>query len=297
MVDICLEAGVNAFDTANVYSAGRSEEVLGAAIAGRREKLIISTKATFSMGNRPNDYGASRHALFTACDASLKRLRTDYVDIFYLHGMDMHTPLDETLRALDDLVTAGKIRYIGCSNFSGWRLMKALSLSERHGWSRFVAHQAYYALSAREFEWELMPLGQEEKVGTVVWSPLGGGSLSGKFRRNQPMPAESRNGQLGRFLFDQSDRLYDIVDTLEAVAGELGKTVPQVALAWLLRRPTVTSLVIGARNEVQLRSNLEAVSCELSDAHIKALDAASERRPTYPYWHQRDFPLLNPRVV
>jgi aryl-alcohol dehydrogenase-like predicted oxidoreductase len=294
LVDVCLEAGVNAFDTANVYSAGRSEEVLGAAIAGRRDRVLISTKGTFPMGPGPNDYGSSRHAIVRVCEHSLRRLGTDYIDIYYMHGFDAGTPVEETLRALDDLATAGKVRYIGCSNFSGWHLMKSLAVSDRYGWARYVAHQNYYALSARDLEWELIPLARDQKVGTVVWSPLGGGALSGKFRRGQPMPADTRNAQLGRFVFPQSAKLYDIVDALDAVAKEVGKTIAQVALAWALQRPTVASLVIGARNEAQLRENLGAVGWRLSDAQMKVLNAASEVPAAYPYWHQRDFPMLHP---
>jgi aryl-alcohol dehydrogenase-like predicted oxidoreductase len=297
LVDICLEAGVYAFDTANVYSGGRSEEILGAAIRGRRDRVLVSTKATFPMGDGPHDHGSSRHALLRACEQSLRRLGTDYVDIYYMHGFDAGTPVEETLRALDDLVTAGKVRYIGCSNFSGWHLMKSLAVSDRYGWARYIAHQNYYALSARELEWELMPLAHDQEVGTVVWSPLGGGALSGKFRRGQPPPPDSRIGQLGGFLFHQSERLYDIVEALDQVAAEVDRTVPQVAINWVLQRPTVASVVIGARNEAQLRQNLGAVGWRLSEAQMKKLDAASEVRPSYPYWHQRGFPQLNPRLV
>jgi aryl-alcohol dehydrogenase-like predicted oxidoreductase len=296
LVDICLDAGVTLFDTANVYSAGRSEEVLGAAISGRRDKLLVSTKATFGMGNGPNDMGASRHALINACEASLRRLGTDYIDIYYMHGFDATTPVEETLSALDGLIRSGKVRYIGCSNFSGWHLMKSLSVSERYGWARYVAHQAYYSLVSREFEWELMPLGLDQKVGTVVWSALAGGALSGKLRRGQPMPEQSRLATADFLAEARSDKLYDVIDVLEAIASQIGKTVSQVALNWVLRRPGVVSVVVGARNEVQLRQNLGAIGWSLDAAQMAQLDEASQTRPIYPYWHQRGFPL-NPSPV
>jgi aryl-alcohol dehydrogenase-like predicted oxidoreductase len=298
LVDICLEAGVNFFDTANVYSKGRSEEILGAAIAGRnREELLIATKATFPMGEGPAEFGSSRRALLRACEDSLRRLGTDYVDVYYMHGFDATTPIDETLRALDDLVRGGKVRYIGCSNFSGWHLMKSLSASERHGWSRYVAHQVYYSLAGRDYEWELMPLGLDQKVGAVVWSPLAGGSLTGKVRRGQPPPAGSRAGQMDFVVSSKSEKLHQIVDVLDDVAREVGKSVAQVALNWVLRRPTVSSVIVGARNEEQLRQNLGALGWRLSDAHTARLDAVSETKPAYPYWHQRQFPQLNPAPV
>jgi aryl-alcohol dehydrogenase-like predicted oxidoreductase len=297
LVDICLEGGVNFFDTANVYSNGRSEEVLGAALAGRRDQLLVSTKATFAMGEGPNDSGASRYALVRACEASLKRLGTDYIDVYYMHGFDAITPVDETLSALDDLVRAGKIRYIGCSNFSGWHLMKSLSVSERYGWSRYVAHQAYYSLASRELEWELMPLALDQKVGTVVWSALAGGALSGKMRRGQPMPANSRLATADFLAGARSDKLYDTIDVLEQIAAETGKTVSQVALNWVLQRPSVVSIVVGARNAEQLRQNLGAVGWSLGAEQMAKLDAASETRPIYPYWHQRGFAARNPPPV
>jgi aryl-alcohol dehydrogenase-like predicted oxidoreductase len=297
LIDICLEHGVNCFDTANVYSRGRAEEVLGAALAGRRGEVLISTKATFPTGSGPNDVGASRHALTRACEASLRRLGTDYIDIYYMHGFDATTPAEETLRTLDDLTRSGKIRYIGCSNFSGWHLMKSLSISERYGWSRYVAHQVYYSLASREFEWELMPLALDQKVGTVVWSPLAGGALSGKMRRGKAVPAGSRLAQ-GDFLADaRSDRLYDIVDALDEIAAETGKSVSQVALRWLLQRPSIVSLVFGARDEAQLRENLGAVGWSLDARQMARLDAASEVHPIYPYWHQRGFAVINPPPV
>ncbi len=298
LVAVCLEAGVNFFDTANVYSNGRSEEILGAAIADRnRDDLLIATKATFPMGEGPDKYGSSRRALLKNCEDSLRRLGTDYVDVYYMHGFDAKTPVAETLGALDDLVRTGKVRYIGCSNFSGWQLMKSLSTSERHGWSRYVAHQVYYSLAGRDYEWELMPLALDHKVGAVVWSPLAGGSLTGKVRRNQPPPSESRASKMDFVVSSKSEKLHEIVDMLDVVARETGKSVAQVALNWVLRRPTVSSVIAGARNEEQLRQNLGAVGWSLNDAQMARLDAASGTKPAYPYWHQRQFPQLNPPPV
>lgn len=293
LVDICLDAGVSFLDTASSYSTGRAEEILGAAIAGRRGDVILATKATFPMGPGPNDVGSSRHFLIRACEASLRRLGTDYVDLYYMHGFDQSTPVEETLRALDDLVTSGKVRYVACSNFSGWHLMKSLAVSDRYGWSRYVAHQAYYSLVARDYEWELMPLAIDQRVGTVVWSPLAGGALSGKLRRGQPIPDGTRVSQLGLERAGDLETMYDIIDALEQIAAETGHPVPQVALNWVLNRPTVASVVVGARTEEQLRANLGVVGWKLDAAHVEKLDRASERRPAYPYWHQR----LNPRLV
>jgi aryl-alcohol dehydrogenase-like predicted oxidoreductase len=295
LVDICLEAGANLFDTADIYHEGLSEEVLGQAIAGRRDKILISTKATFKMGPGPNELGSSRHHLIHACEASLRRLKTDYIDLYQMHGFDGLTPVEETLSALNDLVHSGKVRYIGCSNFSGWHLMKSLSVSERYGWSRYVAHQAYYSLISREYEWELMPLGVAEGIGCVVWSPLGWGRLTGKIRRNQPLHKESRlhkTAELGPPVADE--HLYKVVDALDAVAKETSKTIAQVALNWLLQRPTVSNIIIGARNEEQLRQNLGAVGWNLTHAQVAKLDAASAVTLTYPYWHQRQFTERNP---
>jgi aryl-alcohol dehydrogenase-like predicted oxidoreductase len=295
LVDICLEAGVNMFDTADIYSEGESENILGAAIAGRRDKVLISTKATFKMGSGPNEVGSSRYHLVSACEASLRRLKTDYIDIYQMHGFDALTPVEETLSALNDLVHSGKVRYIGCSNFSGWHLMKSLDVSERYGWSRYVAHQAYYSLIGREYEWELMPLGLDQGVGCLVWSPLGWGRLTGKIRRNQPLPKESRlhkTADYGPPVND--DYLYKVVDALDEVAKETGKTIPQIALNWLLQRPTVANVIIGARNEEQLRQNLGAVGWNLTAAQVAKLDAASAVTLAYPYWHQRQFGERNP---
>ena len=301
LVDICLEAGVSMFDSADGYSNGLAEEILGKATKGRRDKVLISTKGSFRRGPGPNDVGSSRHYLPRALDASLRRLGTDYIDLYQLHAFDAMTPIEETLQTLDELVRAGKIRYIGCSNFSGWHLMKSLAYSEKHGLARYVAHQAYYSLIGRDYEWELMPLGIDQKVGAVVWSPLGWGRLTGKIRRGQPLPQVSRlQSQLavdkGPPIADEY--LYRVVDALDAVAKETGKTVPQVALNWLLARPTVSTVIIGARNEEQLRQNLGVVGWKLSAAQIAKLDAASAVSPAYPYWHQRGtFADRNPPPV
>ena len=297
LVDICLDSGIQCFDTANVYSAGKAEEVLGAAIEGRRERVLVSTKGTFPTGPGPNDSGSSRQGLIAAVEGSLRRLATDYIDIYYMHGFDATTPVDETLSALDDLIRGGKIRYIGCSNFSGWHLMKSLSLSERYGWARYVAHQAHYSLAAREFEWELMPLALDQKVGTVVWSALSGGALTGKMRRGQAAPADSRLASADFLASARSNRVYEVIEALEEVARETGKTISQVALNWVLQRPTVVSIVIGARDEAQLRENLGAVGWALNAAQMARLDTASQIQPIYPYWHQHGFPALNPPPV
>jgi len=292
LVDICLEAGINMFDTADIYSAGRSEEILGAAIKGRRDQVLISTKATFAMGNGPNDLGSSRHHLIRAVEGSLKRLGTDYIDLYQMHGFDDLTPVEETLSTLDTLVKAGKIRYIGCSNFSGWQLMKSLAVSDKHGYSRYVANQTYYALSGREYEWELMPLGADQKLGAVVWSPLGWGKLTGKLRRGMPVAADSRNhfqGSNDNGPQVSEEYLFNIVDALDEVAAETGKTLPQIALNWLLQRPTVSTLIVGARNEQQLRENIGATGWNLTPEQVEKLDAASHVAPIYPYWHQLQF--------
>jgi len=298
LVSICMEAGVNLFDTADVYSNGLSEEILGKAIEGRRQYVLISTKSTFRLGTGPNDVGSSRHHLIQACEASLRRLATDYIDIYHLHGFDALTPVEEVLSTLNHLVESGKVRYIACSNFSGWHLMKSLAVSDRYGWPRYVGHQVYYSLLGREYEWELMPLALDQGVGALVWSPLGWGRLTGKLRRGQPLPAGSRLHQTadkGPQVADE--RLYKVVDALEQVAKETGKSVPQIALNWLLQRPTISSIIIGARNEDQLRQNLAAEGWSLSAPQVAALDRASEQEPVYPYWHQRQFAERNPPPV
>jgi aryl-alcohol dehydrogenase-like predicted oxidoreductase len=288
MVDICLEAGLNMFDTADVYSKGLSEEILGQAVAGRRQDILIATKASFRMGPGVNDLGNSRHHLIRACEASLRRLGTDYIDLYQMHGFDAISPVEETLSALDTLVRSGKVRYIGCSNFSGWHLMKSLSVSERYGWSRYVSHQAYYSLIGRDYEWELMPLAIDQRVGTVVWSPLGWGRLTGKIRRGQPPPEQSRlpkTAEAGPPV--SNEHVYRVVDAVDEIAKETGKTVPQIALNWLLQRPTISSVIVGARNEEQLQQNLGAVGWNLTVEQVKKLDEASATTLAYPYWHQR----------
>jgi len=298
IVDICLEAGVNLFDTADVYSDGHSEEVLGKVLQGRRKDVLISTKATFRLGDGPNDVGSSRLHLRASLEESLWRLGTDYVDIYHLHGFDALTPIEEVQDTLNTFVREGKVRYIACSNFSGWHLMKSLAVAERYGWTRFVAHQVYYSLIGREYEWELMPLGLDQRVGALVWSPLGWGRLTGKLRRGKPLPEVSRlhkTSEMGPQVTDE--HLYKVVDALDAVAVETGKTIPQIALNWLLQRPTVSSLIVGARNEEQLRQNLGAVGWNLTAEQVAALDKASEQPLVYPYWHQRQFPERNPPPV
>jgi aryl-alcohol dehydrogenase-like predicted oxidoreductase len=300
LVDVSLEAGLTMFDSADVYSGGLAEEILGKAIAGRRDKVLISTKATFRYGDGPNDAGSSRFHLLRAVEGALKRLGTDYIDLFQLHGFDAITPIEETVSTLDDLVRAGKIRYLGCSNFSGWHLMKSLAISEKYGYARYVAHQAYYSLVGRAYEWELMPLGLDQKVGAVVWSPLGWARLTGKIRRSQPLPQVSRlqsklNADVGPQVPDEY--LYTVVDAIDEITKETGKTVAQIALNWLLQRPTVSTLVIGARNEEQLRANLGALGWKLTPEQIARLDAASDTPAAYPYWHQRGFPERNPPPV
>ena len=298
LVDICIEAGANLFDSADVYSTGQSEEILGKAIHGRRDKLLLSTKTTFRMSDEPNDVGTSRFHLMRACEAALRRLNTDYIDIFTVHGFDAQTSVEETLRTLDTLVQSGKVRYIACSNFSGWHLMKSLAISEKYGWSRYMAHQAHYSLIRREYEWELMPLALDQKVSTLVWGPLSQGRLSGKFRRNTPMPAGSRMAQgAGEGPEVPEEWLYSVVDVLDAISAETGKTVAQVALNWLLQRPTVASVLIGARDEAQLRENLGAVGWNLSAEQVARLDAISETDTIYPYWHQRGFTERNPTAT
>lgn len=292
LVDLCLEHGVNFFDTANGYSRGMSEEILGQAIKGRKNKVLVSTKSTFPMGDGPNDYGSSRYSIIKECEDSLKRLGLETIDLYYMHGFDALTPVEETLRALDDLVRAGKIRYIGCSNFSGWHLMKSLSLSERYGWSKYVAHQAYYSLVGREFEWELMPLALDQKVSTIVWSPMAGGSLSGKITRKNPPAAGTRASSMDFVVSAKDERLFNVVDVLYELQEETGKTIPQIVLNWVLNRPTVSSIIIGARNEEQLVQNFGAVGWSLTPSQIEKLDKISEMRPIYPYWHQRQFPML-----
>jgi aryl-alcohol dehydrogenase-like predicted oxidoreductase len=298
MVDLCLEAGVTLFDTADVYSTGQAEEILGEAIRGRRDKVLISTKATFRMSDDPNDVGTSRFHLIRSIEGSLRRLNTDYVDIYTIHGFDARTSVEETLHALDTLVQSGKVRYIACSNFSGWHLMKSLAISEKYGWARYMGHQAHYSLLRREFEWELMPLALDQNVATLVWGPLSQGRLSGKYRRNQPIPPNTRIALgAGEGPAMPDEWFYSVMDVLDAVSAETGKTVAQVALNWLLQRPTVANVLIGARDEEQLHENLGAVGWNLSAEQVARLDAVSETDTIYPYWHQRGFQDRNPLPV
>ncbi|ACR31480.1 aldo/keto reductase [Burkholderia glumae] len=298
LVDICLDAGLTMFDSADIYSGGASEQVLGEALKGRRDKALISTKATFRFDDGPNNVGSSRFHLINSVDAALKRLQTDYIDLFQLHGFDAKTPVQEVLSTLDDLVRAGKIRYVGVSNFSGWHLMKSLDLADRYGYPRYVANQTYYSLVGRDYEWELMPLGLDQGVGAVVWSPLGWGRLTGKIRRGQPLPATSRlHKTADKGPQVPEDYLYRVIDALDEVAAETGKTIPQIALNWLLQRPTVATVLIGARNEEQLRQNLGAIGWNLTPEQVARLDAASRVEPAYPYWHQAGFAERNPAPV
>lgn len=298
MIDLCLDAGVTLFDTADVYSDGVSEQVLGEALKGRRDKVLISTKATFRFSNAPNDVGSSRFHLLKSCDEALKRLQTDHIDIFQLHGFDAMTPPEEVLSTLDQLVRAGKIRYVGVSNFSGWHLMKSLAVADRYGYPRYVANQTYYSLLGRDYEWELMPLGLDQGVGALIWSPLGWGRLTGKIRRGQPLPETSRLHQTAdKGPPIEDERLFRIVDVLDEIAKETGKSIPQIALNWLFQRPTVSSIIIGARDEKQLKDNLGAIGWNLTPEQIAKLDAASETTKPYPYWHQSGFSERNPSPV
>jgi aryl-alcohol dehydrogenase-like predicted oxidoreductase len=298
LVDICLEHGVNFFDSADIYSTGASEEVLGLAIKGRRDQMIVATKATFRMSEAPNDVGSSRYHLIKSCEASLKRLGTDHIDLYQMHSFDPLTPVDETLSALDNLVQSGKVRYIGCSNFSGWHLMKSLSISERYNLARYIAYQGYYSLIGRDYESELMPLAIDQQIGMMVWSPLGWGRLTGKIRRGKPIPKDSRlhvTAEMGPPVAD--DYLFKVIDALDEVAKETGKSLPQIAINWLLQRPTVCNVVIGARNEEQLLQNLQATGWKLTPSQIAHLDNASAFNPSYPYWHQAQFAERNIPLV
>jgi len=285
LIDVCLDYGVNLFDTADVYSDGASETILGTAIKGRRNRVILSTKLTLRAGDGPNDVGASRHHLIDATDKALERLGTDYIDLLQLHHFDAMTPVESVMSTLDDLVRAGKVRYLGVSNFSGWQLMKSLAAADRHGYSRYVANQTYYSLIGRDYEWELMPIGQDQGVGALVWSPLGWGRLTGKIRRGKALPELSRLHATESFAppVDQ-ERLYRVVDALDDVSEETGKTIPQIALNWLLQRPTVATILVGARNEEQLRENLGAIGWNLTRDQVARLDAASAVTPPYPYY-------------
>ncbi|MBC7419229.1 MAG: aldo/keto reductase [Bdellovibrio sp.] len=293
LIDLCMEAELNFFDTANGYSRGAAEEILGEAILGKRQNMILSTKSTFPTGAGANDYGSSRKHVIEQCEASLRRLKTDYIDVYHMHGMDSHTPVEETLMTLETLIQSGKVRYIACSNFSAWHLMKSLSTSEKLGLNRYVAHQIYYSLVGRDAEWELLPLGTDQGVGSIIWSPLAGGALSGKITRKQAPSKESRLGQI-KFVHYNDEILFSVVDVLEQIAREREKTIPQVALNWILRKPTVANIIVGARNEEQLKQNLGAIGWKLSEEEVIRLDKAGKSSAPYPYWHQQSFPQLVP---
>ena len=301
LIDVCMEAGCNFFDTADIYSDGTSEEVLGKAIDHlKREDVLISTKATFRNGKGPNDVGSSRYHLTQALHASLQRLGTDYIDVYHLHAFDALTPVEETLNTLDKFVREGKIRYIACSNFSGWHLMKSLDVSEKYGWARYAGHQVYYSLIGRDYEWELMPLAQDQGVGALVWSPLGWGRLGGKIRRGQPLPPDSR--LQSKMVTDagplpETEYVYNVVDVLDAIAAETNYSIAQISLAWLLAKPTISTVIIGARDEKQLRANLAAVDLKLTPEQINRLDTVSQPKLAYPYWHQVQFDERNPFPV
>jgi aryl-alcohol dehydrogenase-like predicted oxidoreductase len=299
IVDIAIDAGVVLFDSADAYSDGLAEEVLGAALTGRRHQVLVSTKGTFRTGPGPNEIGSSRHRIIGACEASLRRLGTDYIDIYQMHGFDAVTPIEEIVRAADDLVRSGKVRYVGVSNYPGWALMKSLAVADRYGWARYVVHQAYYSLIGRDYEWELMPLGAAEGVGAMVWSPLGWGRLTGKYRRNQPPPAVSRlPGTREAAPPVDDERLFAVMDTIDAIAAETGKTVTQIAINWVLRRPTVATVLIGARDEAQFRENLGAEGWSLTPEQMARLDEVSFVKPAYPYWHtRRTMGSRNPSLV
>ncbi len=286
-VDMCLDAGVNLIDTADVYSDGLSEEIVGKTLKGRRDRVLLATKARFAMGDGPNDAGLSRHHLIRACEASLRRLGTDYLDLYQVHEWDGATPLEETLSALDHLVNSGKVRYIGCSNYAGWHLMKALGVSERRNYQRFVSQQIYYSLQARDAEYELVPAGLDQGVGILVWSPLAGGLLSGKYRRDQDMPEGSRHlTDWNEPPVHDEDQLYDIIEVVVEIAEARGVSPAQVSLAWTLGRPGISTVVVGARTEEQLADNLGSVDLDLSHEERTRLDDVSAPRLMYPYWHQ-----------
>jgi len=285
LVDISLEHGINFFDTANVYSAGAAEIVLGKAIKDRRHKMIISTKAGFAMGEGPNEKGSSRYHLTKALEDSLKRLATDYIDLYFMHGFDPGTPVEETLSTLDGFVKSGKVRYIGSSNFAAWQLMKSMSVSEKNNWEKYVVYQGYYSLIGRDYEQELMPLIKDQKLGLMVWSPLGWGRLTGKLKRDGTVDeGRIKSGGLTGAPPVADGHLYAVLDSLQEIADETGKTVPQVAINWLLHKDTVSNIVIGARNEKQLLQNIEAVEWRLSPEQVERLKAVSHVKPIYPHW-------------
>ena len=288
-IEICIDAGVNVFDTADIYSLGKSEEVLGKALGARRKDIVLATKVFVGLEPGTNKAGLSRRHILEACEASLRRLGTDYIDLYQAHNFDSLTPLDETLRAFDDLIRAGKIRYAGCSNYSGWQLMKALSISDRLGIQRYISQQINYSLVARDAEHELVPAGLDQRAGIMAWSPLQFGLLSGKFRRGQAKPVESRLNSLDAPGTIDEERLYRLVDALAEIAAHRGVSISQVALNWVMRKPGVDTVILGARNEGQLRDNLGAATWMLTDAEVVGLDEVSALPLPYPYWHQQKF--------
>lgn len=290
LVDLCIDAGVNLFDTANMYSTGLAEEILGEVLEGRRDDVLITSKARMRIGTGPNDEGVSRYHLIRECGRSLKRLRTDHIDIYYMHEWDGLTPVEEKLAALDTLVQQGKVRYIGCSNYSGWHIMKSLAVSDRDRRPRFVTQQIHYTLEAREAEYELLPISVDQGLGVLVWSPLAAGLLSGKHRRGVATPEGSRQfaGWTEPPIRDV-EKLWNIVDVLVSIGDSRGVSAAQVALAWLLTRPCVSSLVFGGRTEAQFRDNFAAVSLKLTAEEIARLTEVSTIPLIYPYWHQRNF--------
>ncbi len=290
LVDLCIDSGVNLLDTADAYSDGQSEEIVGEILQGKRKDgVLVATKARYPMGNGVNNAGNSRYHLIEACEASLRRLKTDVIDLYQLHHWDGHTPLEETMEALDTLVRQGKVRYIGCSNFSGWHILKALGVSERDKRQRFVSQQIHYSLESRDAEHELLPVAVDQGIGVLVWSPLAGGLLSGRHRRNQAAPEDSRQfaGWTEPPIRDEN-RLWDIVDSLVSIADGRGVSPAQVALSWLIGRKTVTSIVIGGRTEAQFKDNLAAADLKLTVEERDLLDNVSKTPLPYPYWHQRN---------
>jgi aryl-alcohol dehydrogenase-like predicted oxidoreductase len=306
-LDLSLDAGVTFVDTANVYSNGRSEEIVGEAIGDRRDRIVLATKARFPMGEGPNDRGLSRRHLIAECEASLRRLGTDYIDLYQVHEWDGLTPLEETLEALDSLVKSGKVRYVGCSNYSGWQMSKALGISDRLGYQRFVSTQVYYSLQARDIEYEIVPASLDQGLGILVWSPMAGGLLSGKYRRGKDAPAGSRHlTEWSEPPIHDEDKLYDTIEALVEIGEEHGVSAAQIALAWTLGRPGITSLIVGARTEEQLADNLKAVDVQLTGEQRARLDEVSTPTLLYPFWHQAktasdrlsaaDLTLLGPHV-
>ncbi len=307
-IEMAVEAGVNLIDTADVYSDGMAEEILGRALEGRREDVLIASKARFPVGPGPNDAGLSRHHLIEACEASLRRLRTDHIDLYQVHEWDGQTPLEETLAALDHLVQSGKVRYVGCSNFAGWQVMKALSVAQARSLPRFVSQQIYLSLQERSAEYEIVPSAIDQGLGVLIWSPLAGGLLSGKYRRGEPPPEGSRRaGEWDEPPVYDEERLYDTVDLLVEIAQSHGVSPSRVALAWLLGRPGVTTVIVGARTDEQLADNLAAAELELSGEDVIRLEQVSRPPLIYPFWHQlntaaerlsaADLSLIGPRIT